>query len=269
MNNGLFHYCSNQSLLEIIRSKTLLLTIVTAANDSEETMRVRPIILEMSANASDDQKQWYEQLLNTFDINMQFPFIGCFSENGDQLSQWRGYADGAAGVSIEFDMQALGMREVLPLSHLSHEFTIGLAKVIYNAEEHRTKVESIIKSRLERSKNTQEATMAMEAAIELRQLSFICKDNGFHEEVEWRIIHTPPFLESNGIFQFHSAVGVVSSRIKGTQIVTSVSLPITNDSLLSVTTGPKNPTHHYDLYALLKCNGFVSAKVNRSTIGYR
>lgn len=61
-------------------------------------------------------------------------FVICFSENGDLLSQWRGYADNGRGVTIGFDYNTLQ-------EYVKQNFGIlELKNVVYISEEDRQKL---------------------------------------------------------------------------------------------------------------------------------
>jgi len=273
----LYHYCSNDSLLSIVTSKTLLLTAVTAANDYEETQRTRPFLLsEIAKYDSEPEKDQLSKLQQLFDINNTIPFIASFSENPDQLSQWRGYADDATGVSIGFNMRCFGLQQRLPLTHVSASQTIGVEKVIYDDANQRDIVGHLVTEYLKSAKVPVPDldNVAIATAIQLRQFSLIFKNPGFREEAEWRIVHTPILGgPPSGALNLVGAAGPRKSRMKRQQIVTSIPLDLKKtdetEPLARVFLGPRNPTHLFDLANLFHEHGFVSVDVRRSSITYR
>lgn len=56
----------------------------------------------------------------------------CLSEDGDVLSQWRGYADNAQGVAIGFEIENL---RISTEKESQHEFGAQLVPVLYDAVE--------------------------------------------------------------------------------------------------------------------------------------
>ena len=273
----LYHYCSNDSLLSIVKTKSLFLTAITAANDYEETHRARPYLLEeIKKYSAAPEKDWLCKLLQLFDINSTIPFVGCFSENADQLSQWRGYADDATGASIGFNMACFGLQQRLPLTHISASQTIGVEKVIYDDSIQRAIVARLANDFLShaRAPSADLDNLAIATAIQLRQFSLIFKNPGFREEDEWRIVHTPILGgPAAGALILVGAVGARASRMKGRQIVTSIPLPLSNkddkEPIAKVILGPKNPTNLFDLANLFHEHGLLEVDVCRSAITYR
>ena len=74
-----------------------------------------------------------ESLHGLEDINI---FAVCFCENGDLLSQWRGYAGGKYGYSIGFDSDAL-----MQIAD-RNEFTLG--RCIYDTAVQRNIIKQTI-----------------------------------------------------------------------------------------------------------------------------
>jgi Protein of unknown function (DUF2971) len=66
-------------------------------------------------------------------------FVACFSEDGDDLSQWRGYAGGEGGYALEFDSQHL-RKGLVPGQN-----TI-LGKVEYKPEKHDAFMEGVLQA---------------------------------------------------------------------------------------------------------------------------
>lgn len=126
-----------------------------------------------------------------FDATMR-PFIACFCEKDDLLSQWRGYVPGLLGVALGLDVAAAVRHGNLPPGTI-------LRKVIYSKEEQKRLIEEKAAPWLE----------AMEAAFESREESWLpgelrdmpwslrdelteyqlrFKHTSFQEEQEWRLI---------------------------------------------------------------------------------
>lgn len=113
MGKVVYHYCSVETFLKIIKNKELWLTDVTKSNDSEEIrLAYNQLIYELDMriekckqNGSDKQpfEKCKKLLLGYFDINNILFHVCCFSADRDSLSQWAMYADNATGVAIGFD----------------------------------------------------------------------------------------------------------------------------------------------------------------------
>jgi hypothetical protein len=116
----LYHYTTGSGLIEIIRSGELWSTQVACLNDSSELLypinllrskvdeaATSPVSLEVGAVL-----QKIEEGLSEPTIDTEGRFVACFSEDGDDLSQWRAYAGGEGGYAIQFD--SLHLRHNLP-----------------------------------------------------------------------------------------------------------------------------------------------------------
>jgi hypothetical protein len=131
----LYHYTDAGGLHGILESNRLWATHAAYLNDSQEFVYgMQVIINELSAWVKDvpeEAKQGWDPALplpgvmipvaiwlsaaavaahlqqRTQFLRQNFgPFVTCLSEEGDQLSQWRGYG-GGGGYAIRFDPQAL------------------------------------------------------------------------------------------------------------------------------------------------------------------
>ena len=69
-------------------------------------------------------------------------FIASFTEDGDLLSQWRGYGAGGDGVSIGFDLNKLSL-SVIDSVFPGDERPPALIKVEYNPERQIAEVRQI------------------------------------------------------------------------------------------------------------------------------
>lgn len=122
----IYHYCSIDVFMKIISSKAIRLSDITKSNDSMEILWITKFIKEIFDDEfqKEIQKtQYFEQgypketfleLVDRYsdeffkeDIRLYSYLVCCFSEKGDLLSQWRGYADDANGFSIGFDSEIL------------------------------------------------------------------------------------------------------------------------------------------------------------------
>lgn len=89
-NKPLYHYTSREVFWKIVDSETLLARHIMFSNDTEEnaigTNKINQIMNEKSIDTGDIES---------------LPFMICFCEKEDLLSQWRGYAN--EGIALEFD----------------------------------------------------------------------------------------------------------------------------------------------------------------------
>lgn len=121
-----YHYCSLDTFTKIIENKTLRLSEITKSNDSMELLWItkmfedvfRDIYIKNSnkiLNAKLPEEDFMEMVVHyqkdffSEKHRIYSFFVACFSEaeEGDLLSQWRGYADDGRGVAIGFDVDVL------------------------------------------------------------------------------------------------------------------------------------------------------------------
>ena len=107
MDQILYHYCGLDAFLSIIKNSTLWLSDIRKSNDYLECVYCRDKINEKIRGFLEDDKEALEAWDFGYNINSDLSmdmisYVACFSENKDQLSQWRGYADNGAGIAVGF-----------------------------------------------------------------------------------------------------------------------------------------------------------------------
>lgn len=125
-NDFLYHYTTTAGLIGIITSGKMWLTNAGFLNDSQELtygaqkaasqLRIRADAARSSAGDHEMNKYVagaLEDIANSIEcINapgngrFEFPYVASFSEERDDLSQWRGYASG--GYCVAFHRESLG-----------------------------------------------------------------------------------------------------------------------------------------------------------------
>ncbi|TCK62332.1 DUF2971 domain-containing protein [Seleniivibrio woodruffii] len=201
-NRLLYHYTDMVALLNIISTKKLWATNVKFLNDSHETQYGHKIVKQIITKLLENEKSEeiikvlkLTQHLLTIDDGITNTYIVCFSEKGDLLSQWKGYANQGEGVSIGFDPSIL-------LNDLSQKewIFVNLKKVIYDRKlQEELVIEVIIKYlKLIKSalylitKNEEKDTIIVHSSSYLfyclKHISHTIKNPVFSEEKEWRII---------------------------------------------------------------------------------
>ena len=290
-----YHYCSVQTLMDIIKSKKFWLSDPSHMNDSEEMRWGFKVLIEhYKAFAEDFQNRPKTEyfaseildsfrkvcsgdlrshldtmkeadlspedienfhsrvmiLLDKFEEQMKLEYseaeqnigkiyVGCFSANSDQLSQWRGYGDDGRGVTIGF------YREWLD------QFG-NCDKVYYTTPEQKVLAHRFIRGYI----NGRNAV----ADWYVRVHPFI-KPYGFHEEREYRVAYSPlltPKL-SRGTY------------LAGKTIRQYYSIPLQPSSIGRIILGPKCSTDQRDLVAFLEEYDMNSKaiEIKRSSISYR
>lgn len=139
MTQMLYHYCSTETFLSIISNRSIRLSSLTLSNDSMEGRLVATVLKHLAEQDSLPHPS-LKILSDAIGLaDQRFDGLGfCLSEKGDLLSQWRGYAADASGVSIGFSSSYLES-----LSRLAGNQPIGLAKVIYSQKEQEDSLQPI------------------------------------------------------------------------------------------------------------------------------
>jgi len=189
-------------------------------NDAAEASYATKLIVDtLTAHHPEIPREAFETQLNYL-FSLYTPFITCFCEDGDLLSQWRGYSDQGEGFAIGFSTAWL----------LSLGAKWRLIKVIYDRTQQVDLILMALQLALAEankhgcSEDEQRSFWPLVAA-QMTPWVVMFKDPAFREEQEWRIVnidvHPPPF----------------NFRRSGQRIVPFVALPL-NDSVTSVIRGP-------------------------------
>lgn len=156
-SNVVYHYCSLDTFNLIISNKTLRVSDIAKSNDSEELKWIsnnicntvidtilRNKVLCKKYNIDNDKindiKLRIKRTTDAVFVNNSRTMLSlacCFSEMGDLLSQWRGYANDGNGISIGFNKEIL-------MTLNSYYFTYGFQKVEYDAKKQNQFIEDYV-----------------------------------------------------------------------------------------------------------------------------
>ena len=109
----LFHYTGMPGFRGIVETQRMWATDIRYLNDAEElsySNRLFASIIDGRISEAKDagERELLARLARTFDFReMLIPFVAAFSEIDDDLSQWRGYAQGVGGVALGLDLRRL------------------------------------------------------------------------------------------------------------------------------------------------------------------
>lgn len=271
----LYHYCSVETFYNIITNKNLWLTDSFSTNDYMENRWINKLINELLPKyINDNTRQRFESIFLQYNINNYIPFIACFSEDGDLLSQWRAYANDGCGFSIGFNTSFFDIKHHLPFTMAAfNENSIGLHEVYYEPEIQ----EDIIKKFFYDISiaDSMDSTQIVEIATKIKQCSFIFKNPAFFEEREWRIIHTPLILGSN-IDDTTQIIGAVSDckfRVKSNDIAPYFFISFAKQKSISpiaeIIIGPKNQMEMYKIRTFLSMHNLKNISIKNSKASYR
>lgn len=110
----LYHYTDDMGLMGILDSGKLWFTDVFSLNDPSELnhgiKHLCKIIETRAEKESNVEKYFAKKFIQSISGNVEMSanyFVCCFSQTGDDLGQWRAYADDGRGYAIGFNANAL------------------------------------------------------------------------------------------------------------------------------------------------------------------
>lgn len=266
----IFHYTNAAGLKGIIENCCLWATNLSYVNDSKELklgLSIYREVCEKLLKRRNKESEYYDILKKFFHClnrkNLSNRYACCFTCNGDQLGQWRGYASNGQGYAIGFETKKL-VGNLEPYAEPS--------RIIYDIETQRRyaekHVDTMIKGfiRLLKRKRrsirayTQAIIKILEQESEFIILGF--KHKGFEEETENRLHLAYSDLETTRMFEKN---GVLIPYVE-LKIIDGKKLPIKQ-----ITIGP---TIDFDraekgVQFLLDRYGYRHVKVVRSEIPFK
>jgi hypothetical protein len=228
----LWHYTSFEGFRKIVGSQKIWATEYRFLNDREEFAHAKKLAEEVIEDEPDvDDGLSTKSILrgavhgafNTGplrDDRMRI-FVASFSEQGDQRSQWRAYANNSSGVAIGFDLQGLRPGSSPPPSE---QTAVTFAPCRYKNDEKRALLKAVInhwqcglrefwepfivkaRETMSQAKRTdpqfiwqmiagsaneqQEVLRNCQNVLQfdLLRVAPLLKNAGFHEEEEWRLV---------------------------------------------------------------------------------
>jgi Protein of unknown function (DUF2971) len=198
----LFHYTSVGGLQGIVGEKAIWATDIQYLNDSSElkygvrrlaqTMGER--LHTLKGRQAKCAEQFGEWLRHGFVLDHHL-FVCCFTENGNQLSQWRGYCPPGKGISVSFHASEL--------VEAAQDQQFRWAGVVYDYGTQTTLVNYLLDALLAEAERFEEPLprerhprqsfhgLFEEWDDRILSLAASLKDRCFEEEREWRAISKP------------------------------------------------------------------------------
>jgi len=183
-----YHYTDAQGLIGILKERELWATSVLHLNDASEFRHAMQLaadpanIPEGSSWKPDSLDTLLEDPTSLIQMGRDMPFVVSFSENGDQLSQWRAYCPKGDGFSI-------GFRES-HLKYLKQQTRFRLVQCAYSDEKKRDLVRRTARfmDRVDR-RGKESGKVFGDVGALLRSYIYLTalKHEGFREEREWRL----------------------------------------------------------------------------------
>jgi hypothetical protein len=108
----IYHYCPPSSFVEIVRSRTIWMSASYALNDISERSWGYSIFGKVTDRLRETVGvDFVDQITRPVAVGYlhAMQMIGCFSLDGDMLSQWRAYAQDGEGFAIGFSPKLIEM----------------------------------------------------------------------------------------------------------------------------------------------------------------
>jgi hypothetical protein len=200
----LYHYTSMEALLSIVSSGQIRASHARYLNDISETEWMwRSIIalLEQKKHSTESKNAALaSSILDKLEDRRRLnEFVASFSENGDDLTQWRAYCSSGAGVSIGFDSACLQTGWVADPAGKEPSFVGGtLKKVRYLGPDEEAKLSSELdvlmnlSPSIDKGFDGQPITREQFLIAWLSVISPTFKHPAFSAENEWRLVLTKP-----------------------------------------------------------------------------
>lgn len=262
-----YHYCDIDACFNILRTGQLWLSGVNNMNDHAELRwTYRKLAQCLDRRAGRVPAAQLDRLWDAFQAGGCRPFICAFSEGGDLLSHWRGYADEGYGLSIGFDARWLPpLREPEQLD-FNRPDNLGLYPVVYDEQEQERRLEQLLDEAL-RDGDLVGATALFNA------YAVTFKNPAFAEERELRLVHIPHLRLSREQGLEVQAISPLRQRILNKRLYTYFEYRLPEQSgaspILELVLGPKCEADDYDLRLLLASHGYPGVRIRRSAATLR
>jgi hypothetical protein len=197
----LFHYCDASALLGILRGKEIWSTQIGHLNDATELSAAeeiaRKVLLDLLGttppSAASEALDWLAKIYNPSRPSQKHDhYVFSLSEQGDLLSQWRGYAADGGGFAVGFGSIPLVPRH-WPDS-LDRDVGVQIHQCIYDKEAFRRRLKENFELVLKRAAQLCPAPQMIYVLNALEHVAFTLaptlKDSAFREEAEWRLVVT-------------------------------------------------------------------------------
>jgi hypothetical protein len=194
--NELYHYTSVAGLRGILTSRTAWATMAHFLNDAQEFLYALSIASErLRGREKQETDQGRRAVVrdlaeSLWQMERTHVCVFSLSENGDLLSQWRGYCPPNAGYSI-------GLRGASLRGILAPQVCV-LAPCVYKEDEQRALVDEALKPVLakltspdpydEKAVKATSESFKGEMFSRLTGVAVLLKHPSFAEEKEWRIV---------------------------------------------------------------------------------
>lgn len=288
----LYHYCSLDTFYNIMKNRSIWLSDISKSNDSQElnwiTQQLKNSLSYYFFKFYDRirEKGLLEQLdnseykkmidnINAYDLSKSLKcWAFCLSEKGDNLGQWRGYADDGQGLAI-------GFRRSFFDPNLNGDCSLNIEKPYGLFDRVRYGDLDVVKEFLDENKFKEvETTLDVNVLTDLFKIALVktillaplYKGLSFQEEEEWRIACTVftskilldgfnPAKNEHWLSNISGKLGVkqYSFSPKNQTLVSHIELEIEDmkSAIASVIIGPKSKLTVLDVKLFLISLGLI------------
>ncbi|WP_137917646.1 DUF2971 domain-containing protein [Hydrogenophaga sp. 2FB] len=190
----LYHYTSLDSVLSILTKGQLWASEIRFMSDAQELKNACDLLVQacdiQSKHESAGEAVFYQMIdwIRWRLLEGSSQYVVCFSERGNQLSQWRGYCPDGKGVSLGFNTEHL--------KNLDQTFQLG--KCIYERTAQKAIAGRVVRAiadhalefgRTVSCPHGQDYYPAFDLTErDLFRIAALLKNAAFHEECEWRLV---------------------------------------------------------------------------------
>lgn len=301
-----YHYCTLDSFMSIISNKSIWLSDITKSNDSMEIKWITRYINDIFDEEFEKERAKTKYFAEGYDSSIyrelvdhytrdffeepfrQYSyFVCCFSEQGDLLSQWRGYAEDASGLAIGFDGDALAKLGLSAADDFISSKYFEYGKVEYREYQQKIVTRRYANELIEALKpiaKEQPQDIKKESMIafnrcflKLFEHSIFLKNGFFKEEKEWRLTHFTSTKEAIHDYMLTTyedediKVSDIELHPRKDDLVPHIALSfdyIKDKIVKEVVIGPKCKARQTDVVRFLQQNGF-NCQVTASQGTYR
>ena len=261
------HYCSAESFMAITKNKTLRFCDLQHMNDLSELALGEQLLYDVLEDKTLNNNQIATVLTAIEIFKERFVLVSIsFSKNGDQLSQWRGYADDAKGFSIGFDAKCFT------------KLPAHLLKVEYNRNVQKNLIRNAINIIATLNLDNLDAN-SLNCIAELFELFSMMKNESFAEEKEFRLVRALFIdVDNDGrLFDMLKEDEVYKFYLKDIdfRLVNNTPSPFVDVSFSSmnpikrVVIGSKNHSTESDISLYLQTKGIQEVSVRKSKSTYK
>jgi hypothetical protein len=297
----IYHYCGIQPFLSILEAKTLWLSDLFQTNDAREGGEIIDVVCDFFTEQKISDaviNQWKNDFKNFHDYSQAFGFF--MSENGDLLSQWRGYAQDGIGFAVGFNKNKLQGLVKSSNSKAEGAVILQLEKVEYERSNQKAQIQDIAQhipeliengalrhlrggallsiepdeeEKKKREKAWKQLNMMNMVLGHFKRYSF--KHIAFNEEIEWRLFASVLMSRKKGDINEISSEGFrqISNDLgfyhRSNSIVPYLKFRFDDVKLVTeVIIGPKNNTPENVVEMFLHSYGLGHVEIKQSQAPY-